>query len=156
MEQPMQDSNTQRQLQILKVYLKDASFELPMGAALFGLNVQPVMKVDMDHSATQLTADQYEAVLRVSVTAQIEGKTAFMVEIHQAGLFLVQGLNTMELDAVSNAFFPNALFPYAREAVSDFVAKGGLPQLLLAPVNFDLLYAQRLQQRQASAVKPNA
>jgi preprotein translocase subunit SecB len=156
MEQAMQDSNVQRQLQILKVYLKDASFELPMGAALFGLNVQPVMKVDMDHSATQLTADQYEAVLRVSVTAQIEGKTAFMVEVHQAGLFLVQGLNTMELDAVSNAFFPNALFPYAREAVSDFVAKGGLPQLLLAPVNFDLLYAQRLQQRQASAVKPNA
>lgn len=156
MEQPMQDSNTQRQLQILKVYLKDASFELPMGAALFGLNVQPVMKVDMDHSATQLTPDQYEAVLRVSVTAQIEGKAAFMVEIHQAGLFLVQGLNTMELDAVSNAFFPNALFPYAREAVSDLVTKGGLPQLLLAPVNFDLLYAQRLQQRQASAVKPNA
>lgn len=156
MEQPMQDSNTQRQLQILKVYLKDASFELPMGAALFGLNVQPVMKVDMDHSATQLTPDQYEAVLRVSVTAQIEGKAAFMVEIHQAGLFLVQGLNTMELDAVSNAFFPNALFPYAREAVSDLVTKGGLPQLLLAPVNFDLLYAQRLQQRQTSAVKPNA
>ncbi|HET7688102.1 MAG TPA: protein-export chaperone SecB [Candidatus Macondimonas sp.] len=156
MEQAMQDSNTQRQLQILKVYLKDASFELPMGAALFGLNVQPVMKVDMDHSATQLTADQYEAVLRVSVTAQIEGKVAFMVEVHQAGLFLVQGLNTMELDAVSNAFFPNALFPYAREAISDFVAKGGLPQLLLAPVNFDLLYAQRLQQRQASAVKSNA
>jgi preprotein translocase subunit SecB len=155
MEQPMQDSNAQRQLQILKVYLKDASFELPMGAALFGLNVQPVMKVDMDHSATQLTADQYEAVLRVSVTAQIEGKAAFMVEVHQAGLFLVQGLNTMELDAVSNAFFPNALFPYAREAVSDLVTKGGLPQLLLAPVNFDLLYAQRLQQRQASAVKPN-
>ena len=156
MEQPMQDSNAQRQLQILKVYLKDASFELPMGAALFGLNVQPVMKVDMDHSATQLTADQYEAVLRVSVTAQIEGKAAFMVEVHQAGLFLVQGLNTMELDAVSNAFFPNALFPYAREAVSDLVTKGGLPQLLLAPVNFDLLYAQRLQQRQTSAVKPNA
>ena len=156
MEQPMQDSNTQRQLQILKVYLKDASFELPMGATLFGLNVQPVMKVDMDHSATQLTADQYEAVLRVSVTAQVEGKTAFMVEVHQAGLFLVQGMNTMELDAVSNAFFPNALFPYAREAVSDLVTKGGLPQLLLAPVNFDLLYAQRLQQRQASAVKPNA
>jgi preprotein translocase subunit SecB len=156
MEQAMQDSNTQRQLQILKVYLKDASFELPMGAALFGLNVQPVMKVDMDHSATQLTADQYEAVLRVSVTAQIEGKAAFMVEVHQAGLFLVQGLNTMELDAVSNAFFPNALFPYAREAVSDLVTKGGLPQLLLAPVNFDLLYAQRLQQRQASAAKPNA
>ena len=156
MEQPMQDSNTQRQLQILKVYLKDASFELPMGAALFGLNVQPVMKVDMDHSATQLAPDQYEAVLRVSVTAQIEGKAAFMVEVHQAGLFLVQGLNTMELDAVSNAFFPNALFPYAREAVSDLVTKGGLPQLLLAPVNFDLLYAQRLQQRQASAVKPNA
>ncbi len=156
MEQPMQDSNTQRQLQILKVYLKDASFELPMGAALFGLNVQPVMKVDMDHSATQLAPDQYEAVLRVSVSAQIEGKAAFMVEVHQAGLFLVQGLNTIELDAVSNAFFPNALFPYAREAISDLVAKGGLPQLLLAPVNFDLLYAQRLQQRQAGATKTNA
>lgn len=156
MEQPMQDSNTQRQLQILKVYLKDASFELPMGAALFGLNVQPVMKVDMDHSATQLAPDQFEAVLRVSVTAQIEGKVAFMVEVHQAGLFLVQGLNTIELDAVSNAFFPNALFPYAREAISDLVAKGGLPQLLLAPVNFDLLYAQRLQQRQAGATKTNA
>jgi preprotein translocase subunit SecB len=154
--EPMQDSNAQRQLQILKVYLKDASFELPMGAALFGLNAQPVMKVDMDHSATQLAPDQYEAVLRVSVTAQIEGKAAFMVEVHQAGLFLVQGLNTIELDAVSNAFFPNALFPYAREAVSDLVTKGGLPQLLLAPVNFDLLYAQRLQQRQAGAAKPNA
>ena len=152
--QPMQDSAAARQLQLLKIYLKDASFELPMGAALFGLNVQPVMKVDMDHNATQLNAEQYEAVLRVSVTAQIEGKTAFMVEVHQAGLFLAKGLNTMELDAVTNAFFPNSLFPYAREAVSDLVGKGGLPQLLLAPVNFDLLYAQRLQQRQAAAARP--
>lgn len=154
--QPMQDSSSARQLQILKLYLKDASFELPMGAALFGLNAQPAMKVDMDHNATQINPEQYEAVLRVSVTAQIEGKTAFMVEVHQAGLFLVKGLNTMELDAVTNAFFPNSLFPYAREAVSDLVGKGGLPQLLLAPVNFDLLYAQRLQQRQAGAAKPTA
>jgi len=152
--QAMQDSATARQLQLLKIYLKDASFELPMGAALFGLNVQPVMKVDMDHNATQLNAEQFEAVLRVSVTAQIEGKTAFMVEVHQAGLFLAKGLNTMELDAVTNAFFPNSLFPYAREAVSDLVGKGGLPQLLLAPVNFDMLYAQRLQQRQAASAKP--
>ena len=152
----MQDNSAQRQIQILKVYLKDASFELPMGAALFGLNVQPVMKVDMDHGATQLTPDQYEGVLRVSVTAQIEGKTAFMVEVHQAGLFLVQGLNTMELDAVTNAFFPNSLFPYAREAVSDLITKGGLPQLLLAPMNFDMLYAQRLQQRQSGIAQPNA
>ena len=60
----------------------------------------------------------------------------------------------MELDAVTNAFFPNSLFPYAREAVSDLVGKGGLPQLLLAPVNFDMLYAQRLQQRQAASAKP--
>ena len=121
--QPIQDSSSARQLQILKLYLKDASFELPMGAALFGLNAQPAMKVDMDHNATQINAEQYEAVLRVSVTAQIEGKTAFMVEVHQAGLFLVKGLNTMELDAVTNAFFPNSLFPYAREAVSDLVGK---------------------------------
>ena len=148
--QAMQDSTAARQLQLLKIYLKDASFELPMGAALFGLNVQPVMKVDMDHGATQINDEQFEAVLRVSVTAQIEGKTAFMVEVHQAGLFLAKGLNTMELDAVVNAFFPNSLFPYAREAIDSLLTRVADPER--APE----AYQRAIELRPDDASPPNS
>ena len=93
--------------------------------------------------------DTYEVVLSVTATTKTEDKTAFIVEVQQAGLFGVKGFPEAELGPLLGAYCPNLLFPYAREVVSDLVTKGSFPQLLLTPVNFDALYAQHLEQLKA-------
>ncbi|MDY6942290.1 MAG: protein-export chaperone SecB [Pseudomonadota bacterium] len=138
--------NTKRQLQLQRIYVKDASFEAPSVPSAFLNQVNPNIQVDLDHQVDELTNNQYQVVLRITVTATHEEKTVFLAEVHQAGLFRIEGLNPQEMGAVLGAYCPNTLFPYAREAISSLVSRGGFPQLLLAPVNFDALYAQRLQQ----------
>jgi preprotein translocase subunit SecB len=86
-------------------------------------------------------------VLTVTVTAKLGEKTAYLMEVHQAGIFTVAGFAEKEMSHMLGSFCPNILFPYAREAISDIIGKGGFPQLLLAPVNFDALYAQHMQQK---------
>jgi preprotein translocase subunit SecB len=90
----------------------------------------------------------YEVALTVTITVKSNDKTAYLVEVNQAGIFALSGFSDQEMGPMVGSFCPNILFPYAREAVSDLVAKGGFPQLLLAPVNFDALYSQHLQQTQ--------
>ena len=86
--------------------------------------------------------------MTVTITVKSEDKTAYLVEVNQAGIFTISGFSDQELGPMVGSFCPNILFPYAREAISDLVAKGGFPQLLLAPVNFDALYAQHIQAQQ--------
>ena len=136
-----------QQFQLQKIYLKDTSFETPNSPGIFTEKWEPEVNIEMQSTTTVLMDDVYEVVLVLTVTAKVEDKTAFLVEVHQAGIFALAGFNENERGHMLGSYCPNVIYPYAREAVSDLVGKGGFPQLLLAPVNFDALYAQHLQQQ---------
>ncbi|WP_434953297.1 protein-export chaperone SecB [Shewanella sp. HL-SH4] len=139
------------QFNIQRVYTKDLSFETPNSPAVFQKEWNPEVKLDLDTRSTKLSDDTYEVVLSLTVTAKNGDETAFLCEVQQAGIFSIVGLTEPQLAHSLGAYCPNVLFPYARETVSGLVARGTFPQLNLAPVNFDALFAQYVQQRQAPA-----
>ena len=132
---------------IQKIYTKDVSFESPNTPALFTHEFQPQLSVDLNVESSKLEDDVYHVVVRVTATTKVEDKTAFLCEVEQAGIFTLSGFNDAELSYMLGVQCPNALFPYAREAVSDLVTRGGFPQLLLEPVNFEAMYHEHLQQQ---------
>ncbi|MGD2074912.1 MAG: protein-export chaperone SecB [Gammaproteobacteria bacterium] len=145
------------QFAIHRVYLKDASFETPNSPAVFTQEWKPEVSLQLNSSVNPLESQVYEVVLNVTVTAQQGDKTAFLAEIQQAGIFTLRGFDEQQMGSMLGAFCPNTLFPFAREAISDLVVKGGFPQLLLAPINFDALYAQKLRQESpASSPAPQS
>lgn len=137
------------QFAIQRIYTKDISFETPNSPAIFTEKWEPQVNVDLNSSGTKLGEGVYEVVLSLTVTAKLGEKTAYLAEVQQAGVFSLEGFNEQDLGGMLHSFCPNILFPYAREVISDLVSKGSFPQLLLAPINFDALYAQHLQQQQA-------
>lgn len=137
-----------RQFAVQRVYIKDLSFESPSAPEVFRGEWQPENELSLNTKVERLDEQNYEVVLSVTVTVKVEDKTAFIVEVHQAGIFSLSGFPEQELAPLLGAYCPNLLFPYAREAVSDLVVKGSFPQLVLQPVNFDLLFAQHQQQVQ--------
>jgi len=143
----------QPQFALQRIYVKDASLETPAGAKAFTQPWQPEINLEMNTRTNPLDEHHHEVVLTLTVTAKNADETAFLVEVQQAGIFMVAGIEGAELHHTLGAFCPNLLFPYAREAVDNFVTKASFPPLMLAPVNFDALYAQQMQQRaeQASA-----
>ncbi|HCU64854.1 MAG TPA: protein-export chaperone SecB [Rheinheimera sp.] len=141
----------QAQFAIQRIYVKDVSFEAPNSPAIFRKEWTPEVKLDLDTRSEKLDDNTFEVVLSLTVTATIGQETAFLCEVQQAGIFSVPALNDAQMAHMLAAFCPNILFPYAREAVSSLVNRGTFPQLNLAPVNFDALFAQYMQQRQAEA-----
>ncbi|KID54991.1 preprotein translocase subunit SecB [Pseudoalteromonas luteoviolacea CPMOR-1] len=137
------------QFNIQRIYTKDVSFETPNSPAIFQKEWAPEVKLDMDTRSAKLDEGVFEVVLALTVTATIGEETAFLCEIQQAGIFSVGELEELQLAHMLGAFCPNILFPYAREAVASLVNRGTFPQLNLAPVNFDALFAQYMQQRAA-------
>ncbi len=137
------------QFSILRIYLKDASFEVPNAPQVFTEDWKPEINLQLNTTVSNVDADVYEVVLSVTVTAQQGDKTGFLAEIQQAGLFALKGFDDSQKGPMLGAYCPNTLYPFAREAVSDLVAKGGFPQLLLAPINFDALYAQNINKMSA-------
>ena len=134
----------QKQFGIQKIYVKDMSFETPNSPAVFTQEWKPEINLELNSSVSQVAENVHEVILSLTVTAKLGDKTAYLAEVQQAGIFSLQG-----------AFCPGTLYPYARESVSDLVARGGFPQLVLAPINFDALYAQQAQKVQAQVVDPN-
>lgn len=134
------------QFQIQKVYTKDVSFELPNAPAIFQESGQADVKMSLSQRVEDLGNDLHEVVLTVTVTATMDEKTAYLAEVAQAGIFLIGGFEEQAVHAVVNTLCPNTLFPYARQTISTLVGDGGFPPLTLQPVNFDQLYAQRMQQ----------
>ena len=132
-----------------RIYTKDISFETPKSPAIFTEKWEPAINVDLNSANTLLQEGLYEVVLSVTVTAKIGEKTAYLAEVQQAGIFVVSGFNEQEMGGMLNSYCPNMLFPFAREVISDLVNKGSFPQMLLAPINFDALYAQHLQAQTA-------
>ncbi len=134
-----------------RVYTKDVSFETPNAPAIFTEKWEPETNVEINSTGNKLADDIFEVVLSITVTAKLGDKTAYLTEVHQAGIFTLAGFSEQELNAVIHSHCPNLLFPYVREVVSDLVSKGSFPQMLLQPINFDALYAQHMQKQQSSA-----
>lgn len=132
---------TTPQLALQNVYLKDCSFESPQGPRIEG-NWNPQVNLDLHTNVTQISADVREVVLTVTVSAKQADATVFLVEVKQAGSFIVKNLDEEEFKRAVGSVCPGILFPYARAAVSNLVVQGGFPQFLLPPVNFDALYAR--------------
>ena len=140
-----EQQNVEKQFAIQKIYTKDLSFETPNSPKIFMEKWEPVVDFNLSTRVETLENSLFEVVLATTITVKINSATAYLVEVNQAGIFMISGFSDQELGPMIGSFCPNILFPYAREVVSDLVAKGGFPQLLLAPVNFDALYAQHLQ-----------
>ena len=137
--------NAEPHFSIEKIYLKDVSFESPGAPTIFTDDWSPEINMELNSNGKPIDNNIFEVELSITVTAKNKDKTAFLVEIKQCGIFSINGMDEANLSGMLGSFCPNLLFPYAREAISDFVTKGGFPQLLLAPVNFDALYAQHVQ-----------
>jgi len=133
------------------VYLKDCSFEAPQGPRGNG-EWNPQLSFDLNTNVQSLGGDLREVVLTVTVSAKQGQQTLFLVEVKQAGAFLMQNLSAAEVNRAVGSICPSVLFPYARAVVSHLVSQGGFPQLLLPPVNFDSLYLNS-QNEAASATK---
>lgn len=144
------DQSNEQQFGLQKVYLKDTSFETPNSPEIFTEEWKPDVNVELGTGGKLLGENVHEIVLTVTVTAKLGDKTAYLAEVHQAGVFTMAGFNDNEQAHMKGSYCPNILFPYAREAISDIIGKGGFPQLLLAPVNFDALLAQHQQQQAES------
>ncbi|WP_192456414.1 protein-export chaperone SecB [Musicola keenii] len=145
-----EQNNVEVNFQIQRIYTKDISFEAPNAPQVFQQEWNPEVKLDLDTASTQLADDVYEVVLRVTVTATIGEETAFLCEVQQAGIFTVGGMEGQQLAHCLGAYCPNVLFPYVRECITSLVSRGTFPQLNLAPVNFDALFMNYLEQQAAN------
>jgi preprotein translocase subunit SecB len=145
-----------RTIKAQKVYLKDVSFETPNSPQIFGLEWKPDLAIDFGSNMQPVGDDLYEVILTLTVTAKVEDQTAYLAEAHQAGIFLIQGLDPQELQRTLNVACLRLVYPYACAAISDIVSKGGFPQLVLSPVSFESIYRQRMQHAQEQGQAPVA
>jgi preprotein translocase subunit SecB len=133
-----------------KIYLKDVSFESPQSPGIFTQGWKPNLNVEIDSHAHQIADDTYDVVLKITGTVTVEGNTAFLIEVHQAGIFVLKGFEPDKLQQLQHVFCLNTIYPYASAALSDLITKGGFPSLMLPPMNFAAIYDQRLQQQMQS------
>lgn len=147
-----------RQLMLHKIYLKDASLEVPQAPQIFQKQWKPQVDVNLRTQTKTLSKQEghFHVVLTVTVTATLEEEVGLLVEVQQAGIFQLTGFTEQELAQVLNTHCPSVLFPYAREAVSDIAQRGGFPQLLLQPVNFDALYQEHVAAQQKEGAEPKS
>nr|WP_314524527.1 protein-export chaperone SecB [uncultured Pseudomonas sp.] len=131
-----------------RIYVRDLSFEAPKSPAIFRQEWTPSVALDLNTRQKALEGDFHEVVLTLSVTVKNGEEVAFIAEVQQAGIFLIKNLDEASMSHTLGAFCPNILFPYARETLDSLVTRGSFPALMLAPVNFDALYAQELQRMQ--------
>jgi len=139
--------------QVEKIYIKDLSLEVPNAPAVFLEREAPQIDIQINTQSAPLEAGVFQTVLTVTATAKIQDKTAFLVEVQQAGIFRIQNVPQEAMEPMLAVGCPNILFPYARESISDAVLRAGFPPLLLQPVNFEAMY---LQQRQNQAAGQQA
>lgn len=146
-----------QQFRIQKVFVKDVSFETPRSTEIFTEQGQwnPDVKVQLNTEGKNIKDNLYECTLMVTVTVELDSKPAYLVEVHQSGLFSISGFGEEEMGHLLGSYTPSVLFPFARETVCDMAVRGGFPQLLLDPINFDALYAQhRSSKKEQNAPAP--
>jgi preprotein translocase subunit SecB len=141
------------QVSLQSVYLKDCSYESPNGPRLPTQQAwDPKFQLNMNTSAEALAENVREVLLTVTLEAKQGEATLYLVEVKQAGVFAIAGATDEDMKRIIGSFCPSVLFPYAREAISDLVIKGGFPNFLLPLVNFDVLFAQASEQPQPGLV----
>ena len=149
-----QQQAADKQLAISKIYTKDCSFESPQAPNVFrGTDWKPQTNLNLRSAHTAMEDKFHEVVLTVTVEAKEDDKSLFLVELQQAGIFEIAGYEGDELAAILGSFCPNILFPYARETIATLIQKGGFPEFVLQPINFDALYLQAKQQAQGGAAE---
>jgi preprotein translocase subunit SecB len=138
---------------IQKIYTKDISFETPSSPEVFREEWKPELDLQLTNEYKQLDDNNHDVTLVATVTAKLGDKTAFLIEVKQSGIFSLIGYSNEEIAPLIGNHCPTILFPYIREVISDIVLKGGFPQLVLAPVNFDALYMNQVEQAKQAAAK---
>ena len=149
-----EQENEEKRLSIIKIYVKDFSFESPQAPGVFRADKwEPQTNLNLRSTHTPVEGDFHEVALTITVEAKDDKgeKTLFLCELQHAGLFEIHGHTTEEAGVLFGSFCPNILFPYARESIAAMIQKGGFPEFVLQPINFDALYMQSLQQQQAEA-----
>ena len=141
---------------IEKIYLKDLSLEVPGAPQVFSERESPKIDVNIHNAAKGLSPGLFEVVLTATVTAKHNDRTAFLVEVKQAGVFQIRNIPAEDMDPVLAIACPNILFPYVREAVSSVISRAGFPPFQLNHLSFEMLYQQHLQQRQQSELQGQA
>ncbi|MBL8418122.1 MAG: protein-export chaperone SecB [Dechloromonas sp.] len=141
------EQNEQPVFGIEKLYVKDLSLEVPNAPQIYLEREAPQVEIQLGTSGSGVGDGAYEVVLTVTVTAKLEDKTVFLVEVGQAGIFRIVNVPNEQIEPLIAVACPNILFPYAREAVSDAVTRAGFQPIVLQPVNFEAMYMQRLQQQ---------
>ncbi|MCF7990219.1 MAG: protein-export chaperone SecB [Thiohalocapsa sp.] len=150
-QQPNQTDDAERQFMLRNVYVKDLSFESPNVPEIFREEWKPETSLHLDIKVQQLAEETHEIVLTVTVTTKIGEKTAYLVEVHQAGIVSAKGFGQQEYGPLFYVYCPGILFPYARQAITDLVGKGGFSPLVLQHINFDQIYAQKLAEQREGA-----
>lgn len=145
------DQNAQPGFAIEKLYVKDVSLEIPNAPQIFTDRTAPQVNVELANVTQKLDDGVFEAAIKVTITAKIADKVAFLVEVTQAGIFAIRNVPEENLEMILAITCPNILFPYAREAVSDLVTRAGFAPVLLNPINFEALYMQQKQQAENAA-----
>lgn len=138
---------------INKIYTQNVSFESPNAPAIFAQEYQPQIDMNLNMESGKLEEGIFHSVLRLTVTVKAGEQTAFLCEVEQAGIFTLQGFEDEELRYMIGSQCPTVLFPYARQAISDLVSRGGFAPLWVEPVSFDALYANHLEQQKAQAAQ---
>lgn len=146
----------ERHFQIQKVYVKDVSFETPNSPKIFTEAWKPEVNMQMGNSAVVLSEGVHEVTLSITVTTKLGDSTAYLAEVQQAGIFNISGFDKKDTSAMVGSYCPTILFPFAREALCDLVTRGGFPQLLLSPVNFEALYMEYMQNARKQAAKADS
>jgi preprotein translocase subunit SecB len=154
-EQQAPEQQAQPQFSIEKLYIKDISLESPNTPELFLERSAPQVELKLQNQARQAGEGLYEVLLTVTLTAKVGERTAYLVEVAQAGLFRVLNVSEDMLGMILQITCPTVLFPYAREAVSDLIGRAGFQPIYLAPVNFEQLYQQQQAQAAAPAPEPS-
>ena len=139
---PTNGATAPASLSVQKIYIKDASFEVPSAPAIYQEQGQPQIQLNLAQKVNKYNEDLYEVVLTVTVTCKIADKTAYLAEVQQAGVFGLTGFDQDNLEAVLGTYCPHTLYPYARQAIADLVMQGGFPPFVLQPINFEQLYSE--------------
>ena len=135
----------QPSFQIEKLYVKDLSLEVPNAPQIFMQAEGPQLEIQVRNEATQFADGLYDVVVTVTVTARAGEKTIFLAEVAQAGIFTARGIPQADLEPLLAIGCPTILYPYAREVISDLVTRAGFPAVVLQPVSFEQMYAERQQ-----------
>ena len=148
----------QPQLVLQKIYVKDVSYEAPNAPQIFQevgeTDQQPQVQLNLGQKAVDLGNDLYEVVLSLTLTCMLGERTAYLAEVHQAGVFGIAGFSEEDHAGIINSYCPNLLFPYARQVLSSLVLEGGFPPFLLQPINFDALFAEQQRRVLSGSAAP--